>query len=76
MHLPSVGESGGDTLRMYTSDEDWSDRTLGEDTFTFEVETGDLDRIRLDPAFMLSRRGRPIAARARLVGWAFTLLCT
>ncbi|HAW96252.1 MAG TPA: hypothetical protein DCX60_08250 [Phycisphaerales bacterium] len=48
---------------MYTSDDDWSDRTLGEDTFTFEVETGDLDRIRLDTAFMLSRRGRPIAAR-------------
>jgi len=35
---------------------------LGEDTFTFEVETSDLDRIRLDTAFMLSRRGRPIAA--------------
>ena len=66
MHLPSVGESPGDTLRMYTSDEDRSGRTLGEDTFTFEVEAGDLDRIRLDTAFMLSRRGRPIAARFTL----------
>jgi hypothetical protein len=35
---------------------------LGEDTFTFEVEKADLGRIRLETAFMLSRRGRPISA--------------
>ena len=48
---------------MFTSKDVWRIRTLGEDTFTFEVETGDLDRIRLETAFMLSRRGRPIAAK-------------
>ena len=47
---------------MFTSNDVWRIRTLGEDTFTFEVETGDLERIRLETAFMLSvgaGRSRP-----------------
>ncbi len=49
---------------------------MGEDTFQFDLEPADCDRVRVETAYMIARRGWPVEARIQLDRGANRILCS